>query len=98
MFSMTFKMCVLFYIYTFLFLCKSLSLVLYILISSAPLNSFFREKQSNHVSICAENQTIILSALRLVILMKKHDLVLTLLLLIANHNWELSEPLRQKLT
>lgn len=59
------------------------------------MNSFFRKKQSNHVSICAEKQTIMLSAPRLVILMKKHDLVLILLLLIANHNWELSESLRQ---
>lgn len=90
-----FLMSVLFYIYAFLFLYKPLSLVRYTLISSAPMNTFFRKKQSNHVSICAEKQTIILSALRLVILMKKHDLVLILLLLIANHNWELSESLRQ---
>lgn len=83
-------MAILFYIYISLFLDKSSSLVLHTLISSASMNSFFRKKQSNHVSICAQKQTIIQSALKVVILMKKHDLVLILLLLIANHNWELS--------
>jgi len=88
-------MSILFYIYSSLFLHKSLSLVPYTLIPSAPKNSCFRKKQSNHVSIYAEKQTIILSALRLVILMKKHDLLLILLPLIASHNWELSESLSQ---
>lgn len=59
---------ILFHINTSLLLRKPLSLVLYTLISS-----FFGKKQSNEVSICAEKQTIILSALRFVILMKKHD-------------------------
>lgn len=59
-----FLMSILFYIYAFLFLYKPLSLVRYTLISSAPMNTFFRKKaeqsclylcrKANNYTVCSE--------------------------------------------